>query len=49
MASPMSAKLPKVLQDYAGPSATFIAGGGFAAIAALLILARRMVAIRVGT
>lgn len=41
--------LARVLWDYAGPSATFIVGGGFAAIAALLILARRVVAIRVGT
>jgi MFS family permease len=34
--------LAGVLWDYAGPSATFIAGGGFAGIAALLILFRRM-------
>lgn len=34
--------LAGVLWDYAGPSATFIAGGGFAGITALLILFRRM-------
>ncbi len=40
--------LAGVLWDYAGPSATFIAGGGFAGVAALLILFRRIVSNRAG-
>lgn len=41
--------LAGALWDYAGPSATFIAGGGFAGIAALLILARQISSVRAGT
>lgn len=40
--------LAGVLWDYAGPSATFLAGGGFAGIAALLILFRRIATISAG-
>ena len=38
--------LAEVLWDHAGPSATFIAGGGFAGLAALLIWCRQIVSLR---